>query len=172
TEQKAIVNETQVVDYEWSPDSKWLVYSRLDGSFASELYIIPASGATPANPARNVTRYATRNEGVTWSGDGKKLCFVSQRRNNIGCFVLSLQKEAAPSAPASNDIDWDDIHLRVEEPAPIPADEAAISYDGKWVAFRSEGDLYVASVPRGQLTRLTNGNSRPTQLQWSKKARD
>ena len=34
---KAIVNEGEVFDYEWSPDSKWLCYARLDGSFASAL---------------------------------------------------------------------------------------------------------------------------------------
>ena len=31
-----IVDQGQVVDYEWSPDSKWICYARQDGSFASK----------------------------------------------------------------------------------------------------------------------------------------
>src|SRR5207302_9450346 len=93
---KTIVNEGELFDYEWSPDSKWLCYARQDGSFASELYIIPATGATAENPARNVTRYATYNAGVTWSADSKKVGFLSSRRNTgtstlPSLYVLSLQ---------------------------------------------------------------------------------
>src|SRR6202035_1945195 len=61
TGEKVIVDEPLVIHYEWSPDGQWICYARLDGSYASELYIIPATGATPANPARNITRYATYN---------------------------------------------------------------------------------------------------------------
>src|SRR5262249_20846804 len=117
TDQKVIVKQTQVIDYEWSPDGKWLVYARLDGSFASELYVIPATGATAENPARNVTRYATSNDGVTWSKTGNKLAFLSERRRVQSLFVVSLQKEAAPGAPSSADFDWEDVHLRVKQPA-------------------------------------------------------
>ncbi len=52
-----VVDDAQVIDYEWSPDAKWIVYARMDGSFASELYIIPATGATAEN--RPATSRAT-----------------------------------------------------------------------------------------------------------------
>jgi tricorn protease len=176
TDQKPIVNDVQVIDYEWSPDSKWIVYARMDGHFASELYIIPAAGPTKENPARNITRYATFNAGVTWSKTGHKLAFLSERRRNTGMHILSLQKPAAAGAPASSDIDWDDIHLRVSA-LPVSAQEGAISPDGSKVAFRSIGgssgdDLWVASTSGGQLTRLSYGNARPTHIQWSKRPFD
>jgi tricorn protease len=179
---KVIVKDLQVIDYEWAPDSKWLVYARQDGSFASELYIIPATGATAENPARNVTRYATSNIGVTWSADGKKLCFLSNRRNSGSLFVLPLQKPAAlgmdkPATPGSTpppvEIDWDDIHLRVESVGNAPAREAAISPDGSKVAFRagsgSSDDLWVATTDGSALQRLTFGNSKPQQITWSRR---
>ena len=124
---KVVVGETQVFDYEWSPDSKWLAYARRDGSFASELYIVPAGGATAANPARNVTRYATYNGGVTWSADGKRLAFLSERRGGANLHYPRPRK--AGPAPALGPpsrrrqlglgrqgptIDWDDIHLRAK----------------------------------------------------------
>jgi tricorn protease len=173
TDPKALVNEVQVFDYEWSPDSKYIVYARRDGHFASDLYIIPAGGGE----AKNITRYATLNAGVSWSYRGKKLAFISERRRNEpSLFVLSLQKPAAPSAPSSSDIDWEDIHLRVQHPAPLHIEEGAISADGNRVAFRAVNqtgeDLWVANTSGSQLNRLTTGNQRPRQIQWSRYTSD
>jgi tricorn protease len=170
SDQKVLVNESEVIDYEWSPDSKWVAYARMDGSFASEIYIVPVAGGTP----HNVTRYATFNTGITWSKYGHKLAFISQRRQSQSLYVLSLQRPAVPGAPRSDDIDWDDIHLRVSQPAPFAVEEGAIAPDGRRVAFRTAGqagsDLWVANVDGGQMSRLTAGNQHPQQITWSKQA--
>ena len=87
---------------------------------------------------------------------GHKLGFVSQRRRATTHGVLSLQKPAATGAPASSDIDWDDIHRRVELPSQTSAQEGSISPDGTKVAFRSSGssgdDLWVANTNGCQVT--------------------
>ncbi len=172
---KVIVNEGTVLDYDWSPDSKWLVYSRQDGSWASELYIVPATGPTPQDPARNVTRYATSNSGVTWSRTGNRLAFLSERRSNVpqGLFVLPLQKPAVAGAAASSDIDWEDIHLRVTQPVPVTVLECAISRDGGKVAFRAlQGgdDLWVVGADGKELSRLTKDRLKPRGIRWSRGA--
>lgn len=177
SDQKTIVPDVHVFDYEWSPDSKWIVYARRDGSFASELYIVPSKGATHLNPARNITRYATYNADVTWSHDGKKIAFLSERRGPANLFVLPLQKPAAAGTHerslfggSSVSIDWDDIHLRAEAASPMPARSAAISPDGNKVAFvdARDNDLWVANSNGGQLTRLTHGRVGPRQIVWAK----
>jgi len=169
TDAKPLVSDVQVFDYEWSPDGKWVVYARIDGSYSSELYIVPADGK---EKPRNVTRYATFNGDVTWSNTGQKLAFVSRRRGSTSMHVLSLQRPAAPGATAS-DIDWDDIHLRVTRPTAQSADEGTISPDGTKVAFRSGeqggGDLWVAGAEGREVQRLTTGNLRPRQITWSKR---
>jgi len=188
TDLKVIVDQGEVIDYEWSPPeggvfgrTKWICYSRLDGSFASDLYIVPATGPTAtgptatgptaADPPRNVTRFATYNAGVTWS-PSHKLAFISQRRrNHFGVNVMSLQKPAVPGAPATGAIDWDDIDLRVTQPTSMGASECAISKDGTRVAFRGRengDDLWVANSDGSQVTRLTFGSMRPQQIQWSR----
>src|SRR5262249_14575900 len=126
--------------------------------------------------AKNITRYATHNTGITWSNNGKKIAFLSERRRNQGLFVLSLQRPAVAGAPSSDDIDWEDIHLRVEQPAPLATEEGAISPDGSKVAFRAPGpggrDLWVASTDGRSVSRLTSGNLMPTHIQWSKRPVD
>jgi tricorn protease len=180
SDQKVIVSDVHVFDYDWSPDSRWFVYARRDGSFASELYIVPSDGPTADNPPRNITRYATYNGDVTWSHDGKKIAFLSERRDPGKQYVytLSLQKPAVPGfterkgflGGSGVSIDWEDIHLRAESVAPLAALTGAISPDGSKVAFRDarEHDLWVASTNGGQLTRLTTGHVGPRQIVWSK----
>lgn len=161
-EAKPLVDEPTVIDYKWSPDGKWIAYSRMDGNFASEIYLIPAGGGKPVN----ATRYATRNFGITWSQDGKRLCFISQRRNDLDVFVLNLQKPAADGAPppAPGHIDFENLPGRVERVTSFSSEEfeAAISADGTRVVFRSNtlnnDDLWMATIGGGMITRLTSGN--------------
>jgi tricorn protease len=169
TDVKPLVDQTEVFDYDWSPDGKLVVYARADGSFASELYIVPLDGS---QPPRNITRYATFNGDVSWSKTGNKLAFVSERRGAQGMFVMNLQKAALPGTPSSNDIDWDDIHLRVSRPGNNNAEGGTISPNGEMVAYASSGpdgsDLWVARTNGSGLVRLTTGTSRPRQIRWSK----
>jgi tricorn protease len=180
SDQKVIVGDVHVFDYEWSPDGKWVAYARRDGSFASELYVVPSGGATKENPPRNITRYATFNGDITWSADGRMLAFLSERRGPANLFVLPLQKPAAQGVserPASVafpvvDFDWDDLHLRARSAVPVPVSEAAISPDGSKVAFRANNqgeDLWVASTSGGHMTRLTTGGQNPRGIRWSRR---
>jgi tricorn protease len=176
TDPKVLVNQQQVFDYDWSADGKWLVYSRSDGSFASEIYIMSVDGK---EPARNVTRYATYNADVSWDRSGSKIAFVSQRHGTYGMHVLSLQKPAAANASGSSTltsmlsptIDWEDIHLRVTRPGNNQATEGAISPSGRWIAYRggtSGDDLWLVSVDGFGLQRLSSGSVAPRQIRWSK----
>ncbi len=165
---KAVVKDVQVFDYTWSPDGKYFAYARSDGSYASEIYVIPSDGS---EAGRNVTRYATFNTDVSWSRRGGKIAFVGQRRTGTTMHVLSLQRPAAAAALPSTDIDWDDIHLRTARIA-TPAEAGTISPDGERVAFRSVddgvNDLWVASADGHNVSRVTTGSMRPTQIRWSR----
>ena len=170
TEQKTLFDKSQVFDYDWSPDGKHVVVARSDGSFASELFILPTDGS---EPPRNVSRYATYNGDVSWSNTGGKIGFIGYRNKQYAPYVLSLQRPSATGSRLTGDIDWDDLHLRAERAAGINADIASISPNGQQIAFRSLSngdDLWVASGNGSVLTRVTTGNLAPKHIRWAKKS--
>ncbi|MFH0765839.1 MAG: hypothetical protein V2A61_05405, partial [Calditrichota bacterium] len=74
--------------FAWSPDSRWIAYSREDDEYNSDIYVIPAAGGVPVN----VSRHPDEDERPVWSGDGSKLAFRSKRRdNNWDVFYVFLK---------------------------------------------------------------------------------
>ena len=127
TDQKVLVGAQKVLDYDWSPDGKYVAYCRMDGSFAAEIYIAATDGTgTPVN----VSRHATFNSDVSWSEKNGKIAFFGQRRNGYGVHVLSLQKpnaEGTPKPPAGPRSNWDDLHQLHRALPPRPPASSARS---------------------------------------------
>jgi tricorn protease len=173
SQQKVLVDRQQVFDYDWSPDGKWIVFAQSDGSFASEIYLMPIDGS---QPPKNVTRYATFNGDVSWNNTGNKIAFLSQRRGTYAMHVLALQKPAAsvlngsPATTPADSIDWDDIHLRTSRPGNNLASSGTISRNGKWIAFRNDpgDDLWLVNVDGSVMQRMTYGAVGPKMIRWSK----
>jgi tricorn protease len=169
TDVKPLVDQPQVIDYEWSPDGKWVAFAREDGAFASEMYLMPIDGS---KPPVNVSRYATVNTDISWAGN--KIAFRSQRAGGMNTHILSLQKPGTSSGPGAptpspSDIDWDDIHLRVDAiTTSFQASNVSISKNGRMVAFTGGGDLWVASTDGGSLSRLTNKGIGAHLIRWTK----
>ena len=62
----------------WSPDSKWLAYSKSDLNFNEEIFIHAADNSR--EPV-NVSMHPRGDYNPVWSKDGSKLGFVSERNN-------------------------------------------------------------------------------------------
>ncbi len=63
------------VSFAWSPDSKWLAFSREDQWHNSEVYIVPAAGGV----AVNVSQHPQDDTFPVWSPDGRRLFWLSKR---------------------------------------------------------------------------------------------
>ncbi|WP_261345320.1 S41 family peptidase [Tuwongella immobilis] len=173
TDPKTLVDEPQVGEYEWSPDGKWMVVGRTDGSLGTELYLMPSSGGEMTN----LTRYATRNSSATWSKSGHKLAFLSDRRSQVGLYVMSLQKPGADAKQTTFDLD--EVHLRVNRITTQSVGSVSITPDGSRVVYAAsaagstpgageESDLWVASAEGRSMTRLTTGNLGPRAFRFNR----
>ena len=77
-----------LLSFDWSPDSRWIAFSREDNEFNSEVFIIPSAGGAEVN----VSRHPDEDDQPVWSGDGSKLAFRSKRRdNNWDIYLVQLK---------------------------------------------------------------------------------
>ncbi len=79
----------------WSPDGKWLAYSKPDVTRSTDVYLVPAAGGEP----RKVTFDSNSQRDPRFSADAKKLYFVRVEgeaggldRPSVGLFCVPLEK--------------------------------------------------------------------------------
>jgi tricorn protease len=140
----------------WSPDGQWLAYSMPDLNFNREIYIHAADGSK--DPV-NVSLHPRSDGSPVWSADGSKLGFLSDRNNgdrdvwfvwlkradwektNRDWEELETLEEDKKDKKDTTElvvqIDFDDIHERLEQVTRMPGNEGdlAISEDGETFYF-------------------------------------
>ncbi len=99
-----------IYDYCWSPDSRWIAYSKMDESLVHKIYIY----SLEANKTRCISDGAFNDFHPVFSKDGERLFFVSNRRfdptfcdfewemvykNMAGIYSVLLRKDGTPLFP-------------------------------------------------------------------------
>ena len=125
----------------WSPDGHLLAFTTFHRDGNMELYIVDRDGGN----LRNLTRHEGYDARGTWSPDGDRIAFESNRSGNIDIWVVEV---ASGDAVRVTDHPGED-----REPVWTP--------DGK-VAFASNRDgpfsIYLMAADGSGVTRLTPGN--------------
>lgn len=176
----------------WSPDNKWLAYSKSDLYANFEIFIHSADNST--KPV-NVSMHPRSETNPFWSADGSKLGFLSSRNKlSTDVWFVWLKKEdwekvnedwqdtpaneasaAGKTAKTSNkaiQIDFEDISKRTVQVTSLPGDENdfVISKDGNTFFYTATNsaargrDLYSIKWDGKDLKEITKGGSNPYAL--------
>jgi len=164
--------------YSWSPDGKWIAFSRRDTVDTSDVWVVPVAGGA----AKNVTYYPGQNNDPEWTSDAKFLLFVSNRDGQEDVYKLPLvpekeEPDTAAPAPAGNPaggtgattdakkhvevkIDFDEIQDRAKRLTTQGTGAYEITPDGKQVIYVAAAggapDFYMIPVAGGSAARLTS----------------
>ena len=155
----------------WSPDGKRIAFisdrdghpRRIPGWFTSEIYVMDADGGNP----QNLTNHPSDDRSPSWSPDGTRIAFQSDRDNdrshNIEIYV----------------VDADGSNLQRITNNLIADENPAWSPDGERIVFSSarEGhvvhnldityEIYVMDADGGNQQRLTENRNNDRDPVWS-----
>ncbi|MFL5328496.1 MAG: S41 family peptidase [Gemmataceae bacterium] len=95
--QRNIVKSFAQVEFDWSPDSKWLVYAADDNDFNRDIWIAPLDGS---RAPYNVSRSPFNDTEPTWSPDGKIIAYVGRNtgeENDIHYVYLRAEDDQTTS---------------------------------------------------------------------------
>ncbi|MBD3236283.1 MAG: hypothetical protein GF330_06255 [Candidatus Eisenbacteria bacterium] len=73
---RVLLENTLDIEFEWSPDSRWLMYAVEDNDFNTDVWIVSADGETGPH---NISRHPDDDYSPVWSADGRMVAFASSR---------------------------------------------------------------------------------------------
>jgi tricorn protease len=193
SDERLLVSGWAEPSFSWSPDSRWIAFSRDDNEFNTDVWIVSADGEV--GPV-NVSQHPDVDQDPVWSADGRVLAFSSRRTytNQMDIYYVWLRKEDdekakmdlldegdeekdeeeedGGEAKVEVRIDFQDIHKRLRRLTSFPGEESRVlvARDGKEFVFVSntdrKWDLWKIRWDGKKLERLTEGGLNPRFLQW------
>jgi tricorn protease len=178
--------ENDVLWIDWSPDSKWLTFSRTTLGWREDIFVVRADGSE--RPV-NISNHPNDDYKPMWSSDGRRIAFGSRDAvGNLWMKFVFLVKEDKDKTDdeltemendsLTNDvqvkIDFDDIEYRIREVIQVQGwyNIVAQSPDGKQFAIyannQASRDIWTVDWLGKNLKRITKQNVAPKEFTISK----
>ena len=188
TDAARLLPDAEVLHARWSPDGRWIAYSRTTMGHKEDIFIVPAGGGDDIN----VTLHPNDDFQPQWSDDGKRLSYAS--RTDEGQYMLKYvwltredywktddererdREEFEETPPESVEvevvIDFEDLNDRARTVMTMRGfyDFYAATPSGHHYAFRSgslgRDNLWIVDWRGNRLTQVSEGGSDPRELVW------
>lgn len=179
--------ENDVLWIDWSPDSKWLTFSRTTLGWREDIFVVRANGSE--RPI-NISNHPNDDYKPMWSSDGRRIAFGS--RDAIGnlwmkfVFLLDEDKDKTEDELKNDttdnnvvvNIDFEDIEYRIQEVAQVQGWYNIVdqSPDGKQFVIYANNqdsrDIWTVDWFGKDLKRITKNNVGPRKFTISKDKKD
>lgn len=176
---KKLCTENNVLWVDWSPDSKWITFSRTTLGWREDIFVVPVDGS---KKPINISNHPNDDYKPMWSEDGRRIAFAS--RNATGdlwmryAFLLKedeekddeyWEKEKCDSTKedVTVKIEFEDIEERIHTVTKVAGYYYYVtqSPDGKQFAIYSQSqdkhDIWTVDWRGKELKRITNNNVHP-----------
>lgn len=185
-----VCSKNDVLWIDWSPDSKWLTFSRTVLGWREDIFVVLADGS---KEPINISNHPNDDYKPMWSSDGRRIAFASRDAiGNLWMKYVFLHKEdedktedeleKAASDSTDKDavvkIDFEDIEDRIHDVTRVLGwyNIVAQSPDGKQFAIYSNNqnsnDIWTVDWLGKELKQITKSNVRPRQFTVSKDKKD
>ena len=174
-----LCSENDVLWVDWSPDSRWIAFSRTALGWREDVYVVSADGKS--GPV-NISNHPNDDYEPMWSQDGRRIAFAS--RDAIGnlwmkyVFLLKEDEEKDPDhweksgsdtivVAANVFIDFENIGERIHTVTQVRGgyNRVAQSPDGRQFAMHSNNhgseDIWTVDWRGKELKRVTHSNVDP-----------
>ena len=149
------------IDYEWSPDRKWIAFTKRSGSGWYNIWITPFEGGKEFN----ITKLNALHSNQTWSPDGRYLFFQSNR-DGEGLYAVALREEdhrenddlkfEKPKDKLDIKIDFDNIHRRIRKVSTQNPDADLNIMDDGRIFFLSDGNVWRLNYDGSESKKVTD----------------
>jgi len=181
-ERRRLCAENDVLWFDWSPDSKWIAFSRTTLGWREDIFVVPADGST--EPV-NISNHPNDDYKPMWSADGRRIAFASRdaMRNLWMKYVFLLKEdeerdreywEESESDTVEEEamvrIDFEDMEDRIHTVTKVSGEYNYVSQssDGKQFAIYSDNhgdhDIWTVDWLGDELKRVTRDDVHPTQF--------
>lgn len=186
TESRKLCPDNDVLWIDWSPDSKWITFSRTTLGWREDIFVVAVDGTMGCV---NISNHPNDDYKPMWSSDGRRIAFASRDAvGNLWMKYVFLKKEDEQKEQdywekenedsleedITVQIDFDDIEDRIHTVTKVLGwyNYVAQSPDGKQFAIYSNNqesnDIWTVDWLGKELKRITKTNVRPRMFLVSK----
>lgn len=174
---KLVAHGPLIRECSWSPDSRWIAFSRVTELPYFDIFIVSADGGECVN----VSRSPEEDTEPMWSADGSAVAFLSERAGNVDIWSVPLLRSERTARSSgkdrvSVDIDFDEISSRAVQVTRTKGDDelAVLSPDGERYAFKSDcsgmSQLFTIGKDGTGLRALTAAD--PREIEWNRDGKE